>query len=76
MPCTIIELFLSFHIILPIILWGSEVQSNQSVLGMPGLFDAKVYAVEVSQISVESKSLTSKPLLGYCSLGTARVPDP
>lgn len=76
MPCTVIELFLSFHIILPIILWSSEIQSNQSVLGMPGLFDAKVYAVEASQIAMELKSLTSKPLSGDCSLGTARVPDP
>lgn len=88
-PCTVIELFLSFHMILPIILWGSEVQSNVGQIKCGAVrFRAispfwgcqvclmPVYAVEASQIPVELKSLTSKPLSGDCSLGTARVPDP
>lgn len=57
------------------ILWGSEFQSNQSFLGMLGLFDTKVHAVKAGQIHVELKSLTFMPLFGDCSLGTARVPD-
>lgn len=74
MHCNRIILLFTYN--LPIILWGSEVQSNHSLLGMPGLFDTKVHAVEASQIPVELKGLTSMPLSGDCSLGTARVPDP